>query len=85
MCYPCCIAFQELFQGCRLLAVWTIQLVHAAKYLIRGVQECTFNSLVPFEVPLDDADEVVNIDIPFLEWLPELITLAMNVCESFQW
>jgi hypothetical protein len=34
----------------------------------QGADECTLNSLAPLEVPLDNSDEVVNLDIPLLEW-----------------
>jgi hypothetical protein len=28
--------------------------------------------MAPFQVPLDDAYEVANVDIPLLEWLSKL-------------
>jgi hypothetical protein len=78
------ITFQELLKGGRLLVVRTIQLVYSSKDFVQSVQKCTLDPMPPIEIPMDDADKIIDVYVPLLQCLTELVTAAAAVYKYLQ-
>ena len=70
--FPACIALPHLFERGWFLPSRIVVGFQGAEHLVKGVEERPFDLKTALGAALDQAKEVINIDIPVLEWLPEV-------------